>query len=63
MTPIGFLSQVMQKMSLTLLPKYQKMCNHNQVGGLMGLCMGFSLLSFIEVIYWVIFRTARNIQN
>ena len=31
-----------------------------QIGGLMGLCLGFSLLSFIELIYWCTYRTAKN---
>ena len=30
------------------------------MGGLMGLCLGFSLLSFIELIYWATYRVARN---
>ena len=34
-----------------------------QVGGLMGLCLGFSFLSFIEVIYWATYRMARNFRN
>ena len=29
----------------------------------MGLCMGFSLLSFIELLYWLTYRMARNIRN
>ena len=32
----------------------------SQMGGLMGLCLGFSLLSFIELAYWFTFRLARN---
>ena len=31
-----------------------------QVGGLMGLCLGFSLLSAIELIYWFTFRLFSN---
>ena len=34
-----------------------------QVGGLMGLCLGFSLLSFIELIYRVTYRVARNART
>ena len=34
-----------------------------QFGGLMGLCLGFSFLSFIEVIYWLTYRVARNVRN
>ena len=26
----------------------------------MGLCLGFSLLSFIELIYWCTYRAAKN---
>ena len=29
----------------------------------MGLCLGFSFLSFIEVIYWLTCRVARNVRN
>ena len=29
----------------------------------MGLCMGFSILSFIEIIYWITYRLARNARN
>ena len=32
----------------------------SQVGGLMGLCLGFSFLSVVELMYWVTFRMARN---
>ena len=40
-------------------------CLHKilQVGGLMGLCMGFSILSFVEIVYWVTYRLARNARN
>ena len=31
-----------------------------QVGGLMGLCLGFSLLSAIELFYWFTFRLFSN---
>ena len=34
-----------------------------QVGGLMGLCLGFSFLSLIELIYWTTYRMARNFRN
>ena len=30
------------------------------VGGLMGLCLGFSFLSAIELIYWFTFRLIKN---
>ena len=32
----------------------------SQVGGLMGLCLGFSFLSIIELIYWFTYRLGRN---
>ena len=32
----------------------------SQVGGLMGLCLGFSFLSAIELIYWFTFRLIKN---
>ena len=33
----------------------------SQVGGLMGLCLGFSLLSFIELVYWFTYRMGKNL--
>ena len=27
-----------------------------QIGGLLGLCLGFSLASIVEVVYWIGFR-------
>ena len=30
------------------------------LGGLFGLCLGFSIISFIELFYWVVFRMSRN---
>ena len=30
------------------------------VGGLFGLCLGFSLISFFELLYWFLVRTARG---
>ena len=33
----------------------------SQVGGLLGLCMGFSLVSFVELVYWFTIRMARNV--
>ena len=32
----------------------------SQMGGLFGLCMGFSLISFIEIGYWLTIRMAKN---
>ena len=31
-----------------------------QVGGLLGLCLGFSFVSAIELLYWFTFRLFRN---
>ena len=28
----------------------------SQIGGLLGLAMGFSFVSFMEIIYWILFR-------
>lgn len=33
----------------------------SQVGGLLGLCLGFSLLSLIELIYWFTYRMGQNL--
>ncbi len=32
----------------------------SQVGGLMGLCLGFSFVSAIELFYWFTYRMGRN---
>ena len=32
----------------------------SQLGGLFGLCLGFSLISFIEIFYWFSIRLFRN---
>ena len=32
----------------------------SQLGGLFGLCLGFSLISFIELFYWFSVRLIRN---
>ena len=29
------------------------------LGGLFGLCLGFSIISFIEILYWIIAGLAR----
>ena len=33
----------------------------SQLGGLFGLCLGFSFISFIEIFYWITIRLCRNI--
>ena len=35
----------------------------SQMGGLLGLCIGFSLISGVEIIYWLTIRLFRNIMN
>ena len=35
----------------------------SQLGGLFGLCLGFSFISFIEIFYWISIRLCRNIVN
>ena len=32
----------------------------SQIGGLLGLFIGFSLISAIEIVYWLTFRFLRN---
>lgn len=34
----------------------------SQVGGLLGLCMGFSLVSLVEIVYWFTIRMAKNVK-
>ena len=33
----------------------------SQVGGLMGLCLGFSFLSAVELVYWFTYRLGQNL--
>ena len=33
----------------------------SNVGGLCGLCLGFSLVSAIEIVYWFAFRLSRTL--
>ena len=35
----------------------------SQIGGLFGLCLGFSAISFIELFYWLSIRLCRNIAG
>jgi hypothetical protein len=35
----------------------------SQMGGLLGLCMGFSLISFVEIFYWFTIRLCRNMVD
>ena len=34
----------------------------SNMGGLFGMCMGFSFISGIEILYWFIIRLVRNIS-
>ena len=31
------------------------------LGGLFGLCLGFSIISFIEIVYWVVAGVIRSV--
>ena len=33
----------------------------SQMGGLLGLCIGLSFVSVIEILYWCVIRFARNL--
>ena len=33
------------------------------LGGLFGLFLGFSIVSFVEIIYWIVVRGSRNMQQ
>ena len=35
----------------------------SQIGGLLGLCLGFSFISGVEIIYWMTIRLLRNVMN
>ena len=35
----------------------------SQIGGLLGLAMGFSMISAIEIVYWVTIRLCRNVSS
>ncbi len=57
MTWVDFVSQVQR---LPQIHRTFKACGAQwlllQMGGLLGLCMGFSICSGFEIIYWFIFR-------
>ena len=61
MTTVDYLSQVSANFNSEGTTKIENDCS--QMGGLMGLCMGCSIISFIEVIYWITYRLARNARN
>ena len=61
MTTVYYLSQVSANADSESTMKIEY--NSSQMGGLMGLCMGCSFISFIEVIYWITYRLARNAHN
>ena len=62
MTPTAFLSQVKLLVIQTAEVITDETTFNFQVGGLMGLCLGFSFLSFVELAYWLTFRLWRNAQ-
>ena len=33
------------------------------LGGLFGLCLGFSIISFLEIVYWAVIAFFRNVFN
>ena len=33
------------------------------LGGLFGLFLGFSIVSFVEIVYWIVVRGSRNMLN
>ena len=33
------------------------------LGGLFGLFLGFSIVSFVEIIYWIVVRGSRNMLH
>ena len=33
------------------------------LGGLFGLCLGFSIISFLEIVYWAVIGFFRNVFN
>ena len=35
----------------------------SQIGGLLGLCLGFSMVSIVELIYWCSYRLIMNLSN
>ena len=35
----------------------------SQIGGLLGLCLGFSMISAIEILYWLTIRLCRNVSS
>ncbi len=35
----------------------------SQMGGLLGLCLGFSIASGVELVYWVVFRVWKEMRK
>ena len=35
----------------------------SQIGGLLGLCLGFSMVSIVELLYWCSYRLIMNLSN
>jgi len=47
-------------MELVKAPKMSVLDFMSQVGGILGLCVGISLTSVIEIIYWLSFNLAEK---
>ena len=35
----------------------------SQIGGLLGLCLGFSMVSIVELIYWIFYRICLSLKS
>ena len=59
--------QVLKFSSIIIFLEMERSVNMNPVdlvaslGGLFGLCLGFSIISFIEIVYWVAAGVIRTI--
>ena len=59
--------QVLKFWSKSIFSEMERSVNMNPVdlvaslGGLFGLCLGFSIISFIEIVYWVAAGVIRTV--
>ena len=61
---IGILNFFFRKDNILRYGKKNRLTSFDflaQIGGSIGLAMGISIISFVEIIYWLIFRLFRNI--